>query len=96
MFKTQKDKVPLDRMIIAIKKSDISPIINEIYYSPFLWIPALIILFFAFANLFEVLWVILKDLQNFVLRIFRWPKKKIRGIGTKFRHHIKKKRKNKK
>jgi len=84
------DLSPADRMLIAIDKSDISPIISEIHNSPFLWFPAFIVLFFVFGNLFEILWIMFRDLRGFLFRVVRWPKQKIRDFGKNVRHKLRK------
>jgi hypothetical protein len=76
-------------MVVAVKKIDIQPVIKEIHYYPF-WVVVFIVLFFVVGNLFEILWMMLRDLRRFVFRIFKWPKMKLRKYGTNMRHRLKK------
>ncbi len=73
------------RMYKAIQKVDIQPIINEIHHNP-LWIFALIALFVVLGNLFEVLWMIVRDLKNCTLKILRIPRRFVKKYIEKVKH----------
>jgi len=70
---------PADSMLIAVKKVDVNPIMNEIHSHPFIWVPVFIILFFAIGNLFEILWLLLRDLRVLVFRLLRYPRRFVRS-----------------
>jgi len=79
----------IERMIIACKKVDFKPVIDEIHHNV-LWVPVLIVLFFAVGSLFEILWMIARDIRRFIFRLFRWPRRKVRDFGIFVRHKLKK------
>ena len=81
----RKQLSPGARMTIAIKKCDIQPVIDEIYYSPFVWVPALMVAFFFFGNIFEILWLLLRDLRRFLFRMLRYPRHFVKGRTDKIK-----------
>jgi hypothetical protein len=66
---------PGESMMVAIKKVDVQPIMNEVHRHPFLWVCAFIAIFFVLGNLFEILWMLLRDLRRFAWKILRYPRR---------------------
>ena len=77
------------RMYKAFQEVNINPIINEIHHNP-LWVFFFIACFIVLGNLFEVLWMIMRDLKNCVLKILRYPRRFVRKYIQVVKHFFSK------
>lgn len=75
---SKRNGSPATEMWIAVKKIDVQPVMHEVHKYPFLWVTFLILAFFTLGSLFEVLWMLVRDLRQLLFKAWRYPRRFVR------------------